>query len=440
MTDRPSARRPRWFRLLISLAATVAAIGLAEFTYRGWLRLRGEPYSAWRTEESMREVLRVIESGIPGAPDPSEPASGPAVEPGRGAIAAGALDIPHPYFGFEFVANVAGVGETARYFASDEAERAYDVLILGGSVAAILVEWGSAEIEARLAEQPQFSGRPIRVHGQGHGAFKQPQQVAVLSFLLSLGFRPDAVVNVDGFNEVALTMENASHGANPIFPVFTQWSPLVSTGKTEREAHAFREAARARRIAARSLFERAVRWHWTASAIGGRFAKSRLQAMLDARTEDTRRFFAGLAAEGNDPATHGPPFDAAPEKVVELSVRAWVEGSRTLRAICEARGIRYVHVLQPTLLDPNSKVLTEEEIRAGGAPATYAKGVRFGYGRLREEGERLRAAGECFVDATGLFRDVAGRVYADHCHFNGDGNRMLARTVAAAFERPASAK
>ncbi len=54
------------------------------------------------------------------------------------------------------------------------------------------------------------------------GGYKQPQQLMVLAYLLALGARPDVVINVDGFNEVALPpVENVARGVNPFYP--RQW-------------------------------------------------------------------------------------------------------------------------------------------------------------------------------------------------------------------------
>ena len=49
--------------------------------------------------------------------------------------------------------------------------------------------------------------------------YKQPQQLLALAYLLSHGAQIDVVVNIDGFNEVALPQaENLPKGVNPFYP------------------------------------------------------------------------------------------------------------------------------------------------------------------------------------------------------------------------------
>jgi hypothetical protein len=127
---------------------------------------------------------------------------------------------------------------------------------------------------------------------------------------------------------------------------------------------------------------------------------------------------------------HGPPFEPGAQAVAETSVKCWEECSRTLRALCEARGILYVHVLQPTLHDVGSKVPTPKELSEGQGPDSWIDGVHAGYPLLRAAGERLRAGGEHFVDATQIFAKVEKRIYFDVCHFGEAGNVMLGDRIA----------
>ena len=52
-----------------------------------------------------------------------------------------------------------------------------------------------------------------------YGGYKQPQQLMALNYALALGAQFDVVVNLDGFNEVALdASENALQGVSPAYP------------------------------------------------------------------------------------------------------------------------------------------------------------------------------------------------------------------------------
>jgi hypothetical protein len=104
-----------------------------------------------------------------------------------------------------------------------------------------------------------------------------------------------------------------------------------------------------------------------------------------------------------------------------------------MRAICAARSIDYLHVLQPTLHDEGAKPPTSEELKKGAISKTWLAGVREGYPRLRDAGTELRAAGIAFLDASRIFRDVRETLYYDACHFSRRGCEILCDAVVAAL-------
>ena len=108
---------------------------------------------------------------------------------------------------------------------------------------------------------------------------------------------------------------------------------------------------------------------------------------------------------------------------------------RQLHALCTDRGIFYLHVLQPTLLDPGSKPLTERERTFLDVEEALVQGVRLGYPRLRAAAARLREHGIAFADASGVFRETPGEIYDDACHFQRPGTELLGEAVGAAFLR-----
>ncbi|MFP6703150.1 MAG: hypothetical protein VB861_15495, partial [Planctomycetaceae bacterium] len=58
-------------------------------------------------------------------------------------------------------------------------------------------------------------------------------------------------------------------------------------------------------------------------------------------------------------------------------------------------------------------------------------GVIQGYPRLQEAGAGLSRAGVDFLDLTMVFAGTAEPIYIDDCcHYNSQGNRMLADAIA----------
>src|SRR5260221_10370312 len=95
------------------------------------------------------------------------------------------------------------------------------VALMGGSVARQLTELGGAALVSELERVPRFKGKKVVLVGLNLGGFKQPQQLMTLSYLLTLGAEFDVVINVDGFNEVAL--HEAENGPKGVFPIFPRW-------------------------------------------------------------------------------------------------------------------------------------------------------------------------------------------------------------------------
>ena len=61
-----------------------------------------------------------------------------------------------------------------------------------------------------------------------HEGYKQPQQLLVLAYFLSIGQPFDLVVNIDGFNEVALSSLNDQRGLDISMPSVMHLDPLVN--------------------------------------------------------------------------------------------------------------------------------------------------------------------------------------------------------------------
>jgi hypothetical protein len=409
----PRARPPVRRRLAVAVLIALASLVAAELSYRGWLRFEGRPYDAARAR---REVLELDA----------------AVRRPLAAWSVGGRDRPaeriaHPYFGWELEVNRA---QLERWSTVGDPELAYDVVVVGGSVAAAFVVDAGARLEARLAADARFAGRAVRVVGLANGAFKQPQQLHVVSTLLARGLVPDAVVNLDGFNELAIGARNAELGAHPLHPALAQWAHLPILGLADGamlDALVEMDDAR-RRIG--ELAER-MRGPWLGrSAILGRLTRDRAVVERRRHVAAGVAYAEAIARRGAELGFVGPPFDPGAEAVQGQLVRGWTEASRSLHALCEARGVDYVHVLQPTLHDADSKPLTPEEVAGGAALPVWIESVSAGYPRLREAGERLRAEGVAFVDGSGVFRDVTEPLYVDACHFAGRGARMLAEHVA----------
>ena len=87
--------------------------------------------------------------------------------------------------------------------------------VFGGSFAAGVCRHGRKTFENLLSEP----GKRAVILCFAVAGYKQPQQLMMLTYFLSLGGVLDVVINIDGFNEVALPLvENTPKGVFPIYP------------------------------------------------------------------------------------------------------------------------------------------------------------------------------------------------------------------------------
>ena len=418
----PSGERRGWARTWLGRVALVLlGLLLAELFLRAGLALAGRPYSAQENAGHRAKLVHDIAGFLPlvGVDDPV----GFVPEEGNGDR------FLHPYTGWESFGSFDVLDAELRRPPSEDT---YDIWVVGGSVATMFADpdlGGAPHLLARLGADPRFEDRPPRIVNFAKGAFKQPQQLHEVLYLLELLPAPDLLVNLDGFNEVAIGNQNASLGVHPIYPAPIQWSTLARTVLGDLDL--FDDALRLR-----TQQQRAERWNtrferWGvdhSAALG--YGARRFLILL--RTVYGRAHVAYAEALGatTDQLLRGPHMPNAPA-VLERCVQIWEDSSRFLHAALESRGVAYLHVLQPTLHDEGSKPLTDQERATGGAIDEWIEGVRDGYPLLREAGARLAAGGVPFLDASLVFRDRPGTIYVDSCHFRHLGNGILAEAIAA---------
>jgi hypothetical protein len=152
---------------------------------------------------------------------------------------------------------------------------------------------------------------------------------------------------------------------------------------------------------------------------------------------EASRTYLALSERRREVLAHGPQlgpqFRGDLRTAVSRSILAWSECSRMIAELCRGRGIPFVHVLQPTLHDPGSKPATAKELETGKPPKEWLEAVLVGYPILRERSAELAAAGVDFLDASRVFAEVEGGLYYDSCHFDVEGNRLLAEFIAPRF-------
>lgn len=422
----------------ILAVSTVVTLFAAEGLWRFVLHLRGTPHDSGARREALvkrREWLASGQGTIDLSNQDERENSAQAVWTKNTHVQS--YNVLSPYVGVEVDTAVQGYARLAAYFGTGEAERNYDVLVLGGSVAGMLHRDGGEALEAVLASDPRLEGRPIRMLNQARGGFKAPQTALLGLYLLSLAWKPDLVILVDGFNEVALGTSNLMDGAHPSYPSVPHWAHLLR-GALEQPANldTLVELELTRRDAV-AVHDRALRWRTYRSALAS-WGMRKAVARSTARYSAAWRELEGESKRGELPLSiRGPEVPRTMRASIETIVRGWIEGSVSLNSMCHERGIAFVHALQPTLYDAGSKPVTDGERDRGKAGKAWILGVEQGYGRLRAAGAELGARGVDFIDATMLFEHHPEEIYVDACHYTAAGSELLARQIAARLlEKP----
>lgn len=360
----------------------------------------------------------------------------------------------HPYFGFQLrphSGDRAGGGADApahnnhgfrspRDYPRPRAPGEFLVGIFGGSVASHLAlhEAEHGVIARELAEAGNVDPADIVVLDFAQGGFKQPQQVQVLSYFLAVGQELDAVVAVDGFNEVVLGALNRRAGIGAAQPSVEHVLGLqaVTPVGTSPRREAMVEARRAYDRFA-EIYNRA----WSGEAPETKVAVGFLWHFLrykyyDRRFTNLRREFLSAGADGSADASwlhlQSAMAPAGGDEVHWPAVLdVWEGGARAFAAVARGHGIPSVHVLQPNQYFPTGRSFGDAEREvAFSAASPYRELVRAGYPRLAERATKVAQTGPPVHGLFHLFDDLDAPAYSDDCcHYTDAGNDLLATRV-----------
>lgn len=410
-----------------------ACVLLVEVAFRGLLWLQGRPHDARVAQTSFETILARLRQPA----DMQEPEA--RADPAQEEFLS--MWHPHPFTGFDSQRSLELMAKEARESLLPRDPKEYRILIVGGSVAWQFTPEGTGALREQLLADPRFAGRTIKFTNYARPGFKAPQMSMQVAFLFDLGLRFDAVIDIDGYNETALSSYNAAQGAHPAYPFIDQWAHVAHGRALDRASLDLLLDARAAQDRAIGIGEWALDHSFQWSSVLTTITRSRLAKAGSEFIAAQEKYVKHVAQEPENKVLLGPELEGGEEAVLAAIVRTWEESSRSLALMCRGRSVLYLHVLQPTLHDTGAKPLTAGEIEKGGAiDPTMIAGVRAGYPRLREAAHRLAAEGVPILDASRLFASVVEPVYIDQCHVNDFGNRLLALAIAEEFLRAAAAQ
>jgi hypothetical protein len=357
----------------------------------------------------------------------------------------GRLQVIHPYVGYVespesnnpgLLADMEGlqVNELGLMGDRPPIERSRDEVVVGitgGSVALFLSIKGAAALEEKLHSFPAFRNKKIRIVRLALGGYKEPQQLMLLTYLLSLGSHFDVLINIDGFNELVLPVsEYLGAGLNPAYPrSWPEFAVGMDLGPRTIRVARLLEAKDRRCAWVNRMNYFPLRSSYFANAIW-KMLDDQSGPALDAERREIFRVDWGSFPY----FLTGPRLGLrTPTEMISAVVPIWEQSSIQLSRLCKANGIRYFHFLQPNQYIVGSKPMGKEEARVAikkDTTQSYGPAAALGYPFLQEAGPRLRRAGVSFTDLTRIFANHPEPLYVDDCcHVDKHGNELLAEAI-----------
>lgn len=309
----------------------------------------------------------------------------------------------------------------------------YVIGIFGGSVGVWFCQLGVSHLLDGLRQQAFFRERDLVPLCFSHEGYKQPQQLLVLAYFLSIGQPLDLVVNIDGFNEVSLSSLNDQQGMDISMPSVMHLDPLInltnqSTLTPEKLQSLAQIGVYQQRV--NDLIARMQRTH--SAAID--FVLERLHtSALDSYRLEVNRFASLPSNAAADSVLMPTPKVKLRDKpaLFDDIARNWAESSLMMQSLLSARGASYFHVLQPNQYF-TSRAFTPEEAKVARSDASpFKPGAEAGYPALIRATKAGALKTVNFFSGVELFDQERSPMYIDDCcHYTLRGNQVLAAFIA----------
>jgi len=418
--SRPTARLSRRKKIWFSAAALLLTLPVIELIC--WLAIQ---FLERDTEVTLHSQQEGLARGGGGASDNA----GESIHPYLGWVLNPQVNRGCDFRGRHVPVNSLGFLDEEHGIPKRRADKLI-VGVSGGSVAWQMSVAGEKVLRETLSRDPRFRGREIQLVRLAMSGYKQPQQLMQFGFLLALGAEFDVVVNIDGYNELALAIcENNLLGVFEAYP--RMWHARlqdVVDPRVQSLSYRLLQIRATRQQLAADQLQSPLKWSSTLNFIWYCRNRRLEQQLVDLGEEHMRwKNSNGIGFARSGPAQPTPGETGAYDEAVAV----WKNCSRQMHRLCRGNGIAYVHCLQPNQYFPGSKPMREAERAAALIDGQqYGAAIAKGYPLLISQGVSLRNEGVAVHDLTMLFSKIEDQIYADaYCHYNQQGNELLAEAV-----------
>ncbi|MEG4228025.1 hypothetical protein QUA35_17290 [Microcoleus sp. N9_B2] len=314
--------------------------------------------------------------------------------------------------------------------------------IFGGSVANNFAvnEYVHRRLSNKLKTYPEFANQEIIVLNFGNGGYKQPQQLLILNYFLTLGQELDLVINIDGFNEVALSNLNNKAQLEIGMPSVQHIQPLTSLANNNLSPEAMSSIVQINENK-KQLKAGIDKLQTCQLALCHAVTSLQVKQLLNNYQQAVVKYDAQVKQSNPDTANSGivyiPKADfvlqdaAAFDKIASM----WYESSIGMNQILSSRQIKYFHLIQPNQYYPTKRAFTAKENEiAIDQKSPYIEGVKKGYPVLLSKVDDLQKAGVNIFNAVNILDNTKETVYKDACcHYNSVGEEVLANYVSSSI-------
>src|ERR671933_142106 len=353
----------------------------------------------------------------------------------------------HPFFGFiqkpsadfrpGFKVNNYGFISPYDYPLKKTKNNQFFIGVFGGSVASdyAIFQVQNQILPKYLKQLPGLKDKEFVILSFATGGYKQPQQLLILNYFLALGQELDMVVNIDGFNEVALSNLNNKNEVDLAMPSIQHIGPLTSLANNSLSTKAMQATLRIQENKTRINQGLSSLQHCSLAACDALISVY-VQNLVNNYKADVIKFEKERTKpQKNDSGS--VIYINTNKSVLQDSLAFdemawnWAKSSIFMHKVLSASNVPYFQVLQPNQYYQTKRVFGEAEKQiAFNKETPYAKSVEIGYPALFKKLPNLEKNNINILNAVNVFDRTKDAVYVDSCcHYNKAGEVIFSDYV-----------
>ncbi|MCC3404350.1 MAG: hypothetical protein JGK17_01810 [Microcoleus sp. PH2017_10_PVI_O_A] len=357
----------------------------------------------------------------------------------------------HPFFGFiqkpsadfrpGFKVNNYGFISPYDYPFKKFKKNQFVIGIFGGSVAS---DFSIFQVQNKILPQylkqvPGLQDKEFIILSFATGGYKQPQQLLILNYFLALGQELDMVINIDGFNEVALSNINNKNKIDLAMPSNQHISPLTSLANNSLSTKALQATIRIKETKTQINEGLESLQHCSLAACDA-LTSVYVQNLVNNYRRDVILFEKERSKNQQD--DEGSVIYINKNKSVleddaafEQMAWNWAKSSIFMHKVLSASKVPYFHVLQPNQYYQTKRVFSDAEKRiAFNKDTPYANSVEIGYPALLGKFPNLQKNQINILNGVKVFDKTKDVVYVDSCcHYNKTGEEIFSNYVGSSI-------